>query len=139
MDFLRKMARQSGQEFKDLADEVWAEVGSSFDKDSFKGMERSAGKYALTAQLLMTLNFPEDATTFRDSFNFTGEGPTGAQGFMGTPIQIALDGVAEMATVLGAQAMRDTGAIDVTKTSTYQDLDRILPELRRILAEEGEK
>lgn len=133
MEFLRKMARESGMGFKELADEVWAEVGDvSAVKSQFKGMEKSAGKYALTAQLLMTLNFPDDAETFRSSFNVTGKGPTGADGFSGTSIGDMLNGVSEVAAQMNAAAIGTSGAADISQTSTYDDLGKLIPRLRTL-------
>lgn len=139
MDFLRKQAQETAQGFKELADEVWDEVGDvSGIKGVFKGMERTAGKYALTAQLLMTLNFPDEADVFRDSFNNSGKGPTGSKGFEGSPIAHLLDGVADVAQTLNASAIATSGAADISQTSTYDDLGKLLPRLRA-LSKEGAK
>lgn len=136
MEFLRKMARQSATAFKDIADEVWDEVGDvkGISKE-FKSIEHSAGKYALTAQLLMTLNFPDDAEIFRGSFNITGQGPTGSQGFKGTPVGHLLDGVAEISMHRNAAAIGAQGFSDVSQTSTFEDLGKLLPQLRSMVKE----
>lgn len=131
MEFLRKMARESATGFKDLADTVWAELGdTSGIPEEYKGISKSAGKYALTAQLLMMMNFPDDAEVFRDGFNITNKGPTGAEGFKGTPIAALLAGVSEVSMHRNASAIGTQGFSDVTQTSTYEDLDRLLPQLK---------
>lgn len=136
MDFLRKHAQQSAVGFKELADEVWSEVGATEGlRETFKGMEKTAGKYALTAQLLMTLNYPQEAETFRNGFNATGPGPTGSEGFADTPIGTMLDAVSELSQTLQAQAIGTTGAADISQTSTYEDLSKVLPRLRALMGE----
>lgn len=136
MEFLRKLAQQSAEGFKEIADEVWGELGdTSGAPQEFKDMGRSAGKYALTAQLLMTLNFPDEAELFRDSFNATGKGPTGANGFEGTPMGHMLSQVAEASATRNAAAIGTQGFSDVTQTSTYDDLGKLLPQLRQAFKE----
>lgn len=130
MEFLRKLAQESAMGFKDLADEVWGELGDiSGVPQAYKDISTSAGKYALTTQLLMTLNFPDDAEMFRDGFNITNKGPTGSEGFKGTPVGNLLNGVSEIAMHRNAAAVGAQGFSDVTSTSTYEDLERMLPQL----------
>lgn len=133
MEFLRKMARDSASSFKDLADTVWAELGDANSiPEEYKRISKSAGKYALTAQLLMIMNFPDNAEVFRDGFNITNEGPTGSKGFQGSPVGSLLEGVAEISAHRNAAAIGTQGNSDVTQTSTYDDLDRLLPQIREM-------
>ncbi|AHK11874.1 hypothetical protein CHOED_014 [Vibrio phage CHOED] len=131
MEFLRKLARQSAEGFKDIAEEVWDEIGDTKGiPQGLKDAGRSAGKYALAAQLLMMINFPDEAETFRHSFNINGDGPTGATEFEGTPYGRLLDGVAEAVQDMNASAIGVQGFADVTQTSSYEDLGKMLPMLR---------
>lgn len=139
MELLRKIARETATSFKDIADEVWDELGdTSGIPEGFKKVSKSAGKYALTAQLLMAMNFPDDAEVFRSSFNITNEGPTGAQGFKDTPLAHLLDSVADMSMQRNASAIGTQGFSDATQTSTIEDLGKLLPKIRG-LAKEGKK
>lgn len=136
MDFLRKIAKDTATKFKDLADEVWDELGdTSGVPQAYKDVSRSAGKYALTAQLLMTMTFPDEAETFKDSFNITNDGPTGSQGFSGTPIGHLLDSVAEITVQRNAGAIGTQGYSDVSQTSTIEDLGALLPRIRSMVKE----
>lgn len=136
MDLLRKTARQVATSFKDIADEVWEELGdTSGVPQGYKDVARSAGKYALTAQLLMTMNFPDEAEVFRNSFNITNDGPTGSEGFSGTPIGNLLDGVAEVSSHRNTAAIGTQGYSDVTATSSIDDLGKLLPMLRGMVKE----
>lgn len=139
MELLRKMARRTATSFKDIADEVWDEVGdTSGVPEGFKRAANSVGKYAFTAQLLMAMNFPDDAEVFRSSFNVTNEGPTGADGFQGTPLAHILNTVAEISQERNTAAIGTQGFSDVTQTSTIEDLGRLLPMVRQ-MATEGSK
>lgn len=131
MELLRKHARKAATSFKDLADDVWEEVGDT--KGLPKALGETAGKYALTAQLLMTMNFPDEAEIFRGGFNVTGRGPTGAQGFEGTPIAHLLDNVAEVSMQRNTAAIGTQGFADVSQTSTIDDLGQLLPMLRSMV------
>lgn len=134
MEFLQKIAEQAATKFKNLADEVWDELGdTSGVPQAYKDVSRSAGKYALTAQLLMTMNFPEEADEFRGSFNITNDGPTGAQGFSGTPIGNMLNAVAEITIHRNTSAITAQGFADATQTSTIDDLGRMLPDIRAMI------
>lgn len=131
MKFLRDIARKAANDFKNMADEVWDELGDTNGvPQAYKDVSRSAGKYALTSQLLMAMNFPDEAEVFRDSFNITNGGPTGAQGFEGSPIGFMLDRVAEVAMSRNTAAIGTQGYGDVTQTSTIEDLGQLLPMLR---------
>lgn len=133
MEFLRKMAQQSAEGFKDIADEVWDRLGDMKGvPQGYKDTSRTAGKYALTAQLLMTMNFPDDADILRHSFNVTGKGPTGADGFKGTGVGDLLDAVADITKERNLQAKGTTGYADISQTSTYDDLGNLLPMIRLI-------
>lgn len=139
MEFLRQQAERTASNFKDLADEVWDELGDLKGvSQGYKDAGKSAGKYALTAQLLMTMNFPDNAEVFRDAFNATGKGPTGAEGFKGTPIGGLLTAVAAISQHRNASAIGTVGFSDVTQTSTINDLGKDLPVIRRMLEKGGE-
>lgn len=139
MDILRKVARQAATSFKDIADDVWDEVGDAKGVSQLvKGVPRSAGKYALTSQLLMAMNFPDEAPTFQHSFNITNDGPTGSVGFQGTPIGHLLDSVAEVSQQRNASAIGIQGYAEAASTSTIDDLGNLLPKLRA-MANEGAK
>lgn len=140
MEFLRKMAREAAMGFKDTADSVWDELGDIKGvPQAYKDVSRSAGKYALTAQLLMILNFPDNAEMFRDTFNTTNKGPTGAHGFSNTPIGNLLNGVSELSMQNNASAIGSQGYADVTQTSTYEDLERMLPQLDALATKSPKK
>jgi hypothetical protein len=131
MEFLRKMAQQSAEGFKQIADEVWDRLGDMKGvPKGYKDTARTAGKYALTSQLLMTMNFPDDADILRHSFNVTGKGPTGSDGFSGTPVGDLLDAVADITKERNVQAKGTTGYSDISQTSTYDDLGNLLPMIR---------
>lgn len=137
MEFLRKQAAQKAEGFKELADEVWDELGDI--RGISKGMKQVAktgGKYALAAQLLMMLNYPDEAEMLRDSYNVTGAGPTGAQGFQGTPLAHMLDATAALVIHRNTSAISIQGYADAGATSTMKDLITILPQLRSF-AKEG--
>lgn len=129
MEFLRKMAQQSAEGFKEIADEVWDRLGDMKAVKGYKEASRTAGKYALTAQLLMIMNFPDDADVLRHSFNVTGKGPTGSDGFKGTRVGDILDAVADITKERNIQAVASTGYADISQTSTYDDLGRLLPQI----------
>lgn len=136
MELLRKIARQTATSFKDIADDVWDELGdTSMAPEGFRKTSRSSGKYALTAQLLMTMNFPDDAEIFRSSFNVTNAGPTGSHGFKGTPVAHLLDAVADISQERNAAAIGTVGFSDVTQTSTINDLGKLLPIIRSMAKE----
>lgn len=131
MEFLNKLARKAATDFKDIADDVWDELGdSSMIPKAMKDISTSAGKYALASQLLMAMNFPDDADIFRHSFNVTGNGPTGSKGFAGTPIGHLLDSVADISLHRNTAAIGTQGYADISQTSTIDDLGKLLPNLR---------
>lgn len=137
MEFLRKMAQQAADKFKDTADEVWDSLGdTSGVPQAYKDVSRSAGKYALTAQLLMILNFPDEPEVFSETFNVTNTGPTGASGFEGTPIGHLLSSVAKITAQRNSEAIGVQGFGDVTQTSSLDDLVELLPLIDE-MAEEG--
>lgn len=128
MEFLRKLAKQSADRFKDTAEEVWDSLGdTSGVPQAYKDVSRSAGKYALTAQLLMIMNFPDEPEVFSETFNVTNDGPTGASGFEGTPIGNLLSSVAKITQQRNVEAIGVQGFGDVTQTSSLKDLVEMLP------------
>jgi hypothetical protein len=134
MEFLRKLTAKKADLFKDLADDVWDELGDiSKISKGMKQISRTGGKYALTAQLLMILNFPEEAEMLRDTFNITGKGPTGIKGFQGTPMAHLLEATTAITIHRDAAAKEVQGYSDMGATSTYRDLNVILPQLRSMV------
>lgn len=138
MEFLKEMARKSANDFKEIADDVWGELGdSSMIPKALKEISSSAGKYALASQLLMTMNFPDDADMFRNSFNATNKGPTGSKGFAKTPIGHLLDSVADISAHRNAAAIGVQGFADISQTSTIKDLGEVLPQVRNMAMKEN--
>lgn len=129
MEFLRKAAKAASEDFKELADSVWDSMGDTRGVPAAaKKAGRTLGKYALTSQLIMMFNFPDDADMFRDSFNVTGDGPTGASEF-GGPIGTVLTNAADMAMQTNQEAINAQGFADISSTSTIEDIRKALPSL----------
>lgn len=129
MKFLKDAAKKAAEGFKDLAEDVWDAMGdTSGAPEAVKKAGPTIGKYALTSQLLMMLNFPDSAEGLRDSFNVIGNGPTGARGFTG-PLKASLENVAKISKDNNEQAQRLQGFADISSTSTYDDLANMLPVL----------
>ena len=134
MQFLYDLAAQAGDNFKETADAVWDALGESHKgSKTLREAQRTAGKYALTATMAMMMNYPDNAELFRDTFNVTGPGPTGAGEFMGDK---ELESVGRLigrgSVVAGAnnsQAQMMNGFADVTATSTLSDIQNMLPML----------
>ncbi|WFZ78502.1 hypothetical protein MQM1_019 [Aeromonas phage vB_AsaP_MQM1] len=134
MQFLYDMAAQVSEQFKDTADAVWDAVGPSHrGSGKLKEAQRTAGKYALVASLGMMLNFPDNADLFRDTFNLTGPGPTGADGFLEDESLASMGRVigrtAAISSANNAQALMAQGYADVGATSTLEDIEKMLPML----------
>lgn len=132
MDFLRKAAKAASEDFKDLADSVWEAMGDTRGTpEVVKKAGKTLGKYAIASQLIMMFNFPDDADMFRDSFNVTGDGPTGASEF-GGPIGTALMNAADMAMSINQEAQNAQGFADIASTSTIDDVRKMLPSLMKV-------
>lgn len=139
MQFLRDAAKAAGQGFKGIADEVWGSLGNTENApEGAKVAGRTMGKYALTAQLLMMLNFPDDAEMYRDTYNITGGGPTGARNFKGT-VGNLLARTAQVASSINMEAMEVQGFADISSTSTYDDLSKLLPQLTQVVEKKPAK
>lgn len=126
-----KAAKAASEDFKDLADSVWDSMGdTSGVPKAAKKAGRTLGKYALTSQLMMMFNFPDDAAMFRDSFNISGDGPTGASEF-GGPIGTVLTNASDMAMQTNQEAINAQGFADISSTSTIEDIRKLLPTMMK--------
>lgn len=131
MEFLRKATQAAGEDFKDLADAVWEQMGDTQGiPQALKNEGKTLGKYALAAQLAMMFNFPDDADMFRDSFNIIGGGPTGANEFTGTMHSILVN-ASDMAEGTNQEAIQAQGFADISSTSTFDDIRKMLPSLMK--------
>lgn len=144
MQFLQEMAAAAADKFKDTADAVWDALGSNTkNSGKLKGAHRVAGKYALTAHLCMMMNYPDNAELFRDTFNLTGDGPTGAASFYEdeetSEVGALLGRGANVAMVNSQQAMMAQGYADVSATSTLDDIQKMLPMLLAVSHMKGDK
>lgn len=134
MQFLYDMAAQVSEQFKDTAEAVWDAMGPSHrGSGKLREAQRTAGKYALTASLGMMLNFPDNAELFRDTFNLTGPGPTGADEFLSDTDLSAMGRVVGRTSAISSannmQALMAQGYADVGATSTLEDIQKMLPML----------
>lgn len=134
MQFLYDIAAQASENFKDTADAVWDALGESHKgSKTLREAQRTAGKYALTATLAMMMNFPDNSDMFRDTFNVTGPGPTGADGFLSDKELASVGRLmgrgAAVASTNNMQARMVNGFADVTATSTLSDIQKMLPML----------
>lgn len=129
MDFIRKAAQAASEEFKETSEKVWERMGDTQGvPEELKKMGKTLGKYALTAQLGMMFNFPDDADLFRDSFNIIGDGPTGANEFTGTMHTILIN-ASNIAQQINEEATNAQGFADISSTSTLSDITKLLPQL----------
>ena len=144
MQFLKEAAASAADKFKDTADAVWDALGpTTKNSGKLKVAHRVAGKYALTASLGMMMNFPDNAELFRDTYNLTGEGPTGAMKFFEdeetSEVGMLLGRGANVSMVNNQQAQMAQGYADVLATSTLDDIQKMLPMLMAVSNMKGEK
>lgn len=138
MQFVDKLAAQAADNFKDTADELWAAIGKDASQSrTVRNAKFSAGKYATLATVAMMFNFPDNATIFRDSFNGTGNGPTGAAGFAqdkdvtANEIARTIANTADLSMNLALQAFEQYGSADIAATSTLTDVRNLIPLLTK--------
>lgn len=138
MQFVDKLAAQAADNFKQTADTLWSQIGGSASQSRTVSQAKfSAGKYATLATVAMMFNFPDNATIFRDTFNGTGNGPTGAAG-MGADKDVTANEIGRLlanssdaAMNFALQAFQQTGKADVVATSTLNDIQGLMPLLTR--------
>lgn len=144
MQFLQDLAAQTADKFKDTAEAVWDALGpTARNSGKLKESQRTAGKYALTASLGMMMNYPDNAEVFRDTFNLTGPGHTGAGNFLDDDelagIGRILGRSANVSMVNNQQAQMVMGYADVTATSSLSDIQKMLPMLVAVTDLKGSK
>lgn len=144
MQFLKEIAADASERFKDTADAVWDSMRpTTKNSGKLKEASRIAGKYALTANLAMMMNFPDNAELFRDTFNVTGPHHTGAKRFFEdeetSDVGLILGRGANIAMVNNKQAQMAQGYADVLATSTLSDIQKMLPMLVAVSQMKGDK
>lgn len=132
MQFLYDIAAQVSEQFKETSDAVWDALGDSpKGSKTLRGAQRTAGKYAITATLAMMMNYPDNAEMFRDVFNVTGEGPTGASEFLSdkelSSLGRMLGRASSVAVTNNVQAFNIQGYADVSASSTLEDIQKMIP------------
>jgi len=143
MEFMDKLAAKAADKFKETADSLWEGLGGTQASKSktVRNAKFSAGKYATLATMVLMLNFPDNASVFRQAFNVTGNGPDGVEGFAASKsvtanaIARALHNTQVISQKLSLDAIRETGNADVTATSTLKDIRQILPVITRSVKE----
>ena len=144
MQFLQDLAAQAADKFKDTADAVWDALGpSAKNSGKLRESQRTAGKYALVSSMAMMMNYPDNAELFRDTFNLTGPGHTGASKFFDdeevSEIGSVLGRSANVAMVNNQQAKMVQGYANVAATSTLDDILKMLPMLVMVSDMKGSK
>lgn len=139
MEFLRKQAKSITEDFKEASEEVWDSLSDLEGMPDLKNAGPQAGKYALTATLLMCMNYPDISEDIEETFNLTGEGPTGTSGFIDTPLGKYLAANGELSRTRSEQALAAMVPPDPTSTSSIDDLMELLPEFSQLAHGEGTK
>lgn len=135
MQFMDKLAAEAANKFKETSDELWEFLGGpeASQSKTVRASRFSAGKYATLATMVLMMNYPDNATVFRDAFNVTGNGPDGVAGFAATKsvtanrIARALHNTQVISQTLSLEAIRAQGYADITATSTLDDILQMLP------------
>lgn len=143
MEFMDKLAAQAADNFKKTADDLWTALGGpeASKSKTVRNAKFSAGKYAVLATMVLMMNYPDNASTFRQAFNVTGNGPDGVEGFAASKsvtanaIARALHNTQVVAQTLSLEAIKAQGSADVTATSTLKDVRKILPVITRSVKE----
>lgn len=145
MEFMDKLAAQAADNFKKTADGLWASLGGpkASQSKTVRKSKFSAGKYAVLATMVLMMNYPDNASVFRQVFNVTGTGPNGVEGFAASKsvtanaIARALHNTQIISQTLSLEAIEAQGFADVSATSTLKDIQKLLPVITRNV--KGEK
>lgn len=136
MEFLRKQTKEVTEQFKEAAEEVWDSLQDAPNMPDLGNSGGAAGKYALTSTLLMCMNYPDISEDIEETFNLTGQGPTGTSEFIDTPLGKYLAATGELSRTRSEQALSAMVPPDPTATSSIDDLLELLPEFSELAKQE---